>query len=539
MSPTRVCIWTLLGVCWASSAFAQSAVTPVHTNKSRFAIPFRSDPAEIQRLGSREVRLFVSVDAGQRWHRVQSAAPATGRFTVRAPKDGRYWFAVRTIDSEGRQHPETELSPELEVVVDTQPPALSLQLKEPAPGQVELVWDATDSHVDPTTLQLESRQKGGKTWKRVFVAQTAAGRTSWDVPAGGIVEVRGRIADKGGNVAVAQDSVRVSPTDTSVPRQKAPGFGGPLVLPNNGSTSMPDRFPRTDSPRTRTKSPDGAAKPDPGFRPARKQPAAAPPDSGRLDQRNVKSVSQTPGNNAGDAKPPEEPGTLPRFPQAPSQAPEQQTERAAPQRVVNSRQFRLNYAVDKVGRSGVDSVELFITPDGGRKWYRYGTDSDRKSPFPVTVPQDGTYGFAIRVRSGVGIADPPPKHGDAPEITIAVDQTPPKLEMLPILQGRGADSNKFLIRWKMSESRPHKQPISISYAETASGPWKTASDWTADGGRYLWTTPGDVPPRLYIRVTARDQCGNTSFVQTPRPIIVDTVKPTAKITTVDAESVER
>ena len=37
---------------------------PVYTNQQRFGIPFQFDAAELSRLGTREVRLYVSVDRG-------------------------------------------------------------------------------------------------------------------------------------------------------------------------------------------------------------------------------------------------------------------------------------------------------------------------------------------------------------------------------------------------------------------------------------------------------------------------------------------
>ncbi|MFQ5732402.1 MAG: hypothetical protein ACE5KM_10680 [Planctomycetaceae bacterium] len=549
MRPLPACVWGLVTIGWAVAAFAQPGTAdPEYTNKVRFAIPFRSDPAEIQRLGSREVRLFVTVDGGVNWHQVQSATPAANRFTVRAPKDGSYWFAVRTIDREGRRHPETELAPELAVVVDTKSPTLSIKLTQPATGRVQLTWEAGDAHLDVSSLLLESRQNGEKHWKRVYVSQAAAGRTSWDATGGGIVEVRGRISDKASNVTVAQDSVRVAAAKTSVPRQDVPDFKDPLAPSKHGPEAMADRFPKLEVPAgggpyfgdagPGTQSPNRRSSDTqtPGTHSSatreEDRPGGRSPNGGPTIARSPRPVQPIH---------PVDPKPLPRFPQFP---PAREIRREPPKpsvpvRIVNRRHFRLNYTLDKIGRSGIDAVELFITTNDGRKWYRYGSDSDRKSPFAVTVPQDGAYGFAIRVRSGVGISDPPPKHGDAPAIKVVVDQTPPKLELLPILQGRGPNSNKFLIRWKMAEAQPAAQPISLSYAETASGPWKTMTGWTADSGRYLWTTPGDVPPRLYIRATARDRGGNISFVQTPRPIIIDTVRPSAKITTIDAEGIER
>ena len=58
---------------------------PVFTNKVRFRIPFRSDPAEMQRLEAREVQLFVSTDRGTRWRMVDKVEPRADHFDFVAP----------------------------------------------------------------------------------------------------------------------------------------------------------------------------------------------------------------------------------------------------------------------------------------------------------------------------------------------------------------------------------------------------------------------------------------------------------------------
>ena len=41
--------------------------------------------------------------------------------------------------------------------------------------------------------------------------------------------------------------------------------------------------------------------------------------------------------------------------------------------------------------------------------------------------------------------------------------------------------------------------------------------------------PAGLPPRVYLKVTARDAAGNVKEVVTRDPILVDLVKPRAKI----------
>ena len=201
-------------------------------------------------------------------------------------------------------------------------------------------------------------------------------------------------------------------------------------------------------------------------------------------------------------------------------------------RLVNSRSFHVGYKLDDVGPSGVASVEIFITEDDGQKWYKYGNDPDRRSPFQVDVPREGTYGFSLRVRNGVGHADPAPRAGQKPLVVIVVDTTPPIANLLQPQQrqGRGNTGNALLLRWQASDEHSAQNPIALSYAQQPHGPWRTIDGWLPNTGSYLWRVhPAAVPPQVFLRLTARDAAGNVTNVVSPRPVIVDLSKPSASI----------
>ncbi|MCA9268596.1 MAG: hypothetical protein KDA41_09005, partial [Planctomycetales bacterium] len=73
----------------------------------------------------------------------------------------------------------------------------------------------------------------------------------------------------------------------------------------------------------------------------------------------------------------------------------------------------------------ISKVELFMTRDAGRTWQPLGEDPDRKSPFHVSVPGEGVYGFRIAVAGRNGLASRPPKTGDRPELWVRVDAGEP------------------------------------------------------------------------------------------------------------------
>lgn len=203
-------------------------------------------------------------------------------------------------------------------------------------------------------------------------------------------------------------------------------------------------------------------------------------------------------------------------------------------RKVQSRQFQIDYQVDDVGPSGIAAVELFVTQNDGEKWYRYGIDEDRQSPFDVDVPADGVYGFTMRVVSGAGLTDPPPQHGQKPDIVIEVDASPPVVQLFPLKQGQGAQSNRILITWQAEDYKLAERPIALSWSPDPEGPWKLITDWLPNTGEYVWTVPQGIPPRLYLRVVARDAIGNMARVDTPQPVLVDMARPSARIVNVES-----
>ena len=467
---------------------------PILTNKTRFRIPYRYDSEEIKRLGAKEIRLFLSVDYGGSWRHILSVTPDTGHFEFEATQDGEYWFAVRTLDGQDQLYPKTEvMDAGLKVIVDTSAPVFNLDLRQLDPGKVSLSWDASDAQLDVTTLRLEYMQPGLSDWQLVAVAPQPSGQTSWSLSEGGVVAVRGSIGDRANNISRSQTQVHVESAAQSVPRPNVPDFSQPIA-------SAPQR-------------PSPVIAPDP-----RDSFISNPSRSfGNTHSADLSSVTRNP---------------------TPTFASQQKATKPRPQsrlrRLVNSTRFQIDYRIDEVGPSGLSRVELFVTQNDGQKWWKYGDDSDMQSPFPVEVPGDGIYGFLLRVHSGVGLAEEPPRPGEKPTIVIGVDQTPPVLQLMPVRQGKGAELNKLMIEWQMADDNPADEPVALYYSSNPNGPWEPVSGWQANTGSYLWSVGTGVPSRIFIQVIARDAAGNVSRAETKQPILVDLTKPSARI--VDVES---
>lgn len=543
-------------------AAATNLPKPIYTSRKAFRIPYQYDPQEIARLGSQEVRLYVSQTRGQNWQAAQKVNPQVGRFDFQAATDGEYWFAVQTVDRNNQLHPGGSVfQPGLIVVVDTTKPSLKIDLKQSEPGRIALQWSIDDVSVDTASIVLEFTQTGMTDWQQLSVKQSANGQTSWAIPNGGLVAVRGRAKDSAGNEVQSQYQIDISPTGSPTPGATTPpgtpDFNAPIAAQQNpllaqtpgqfdfpsGSQSPAIAAPGTNPllgalpPRTGI-PPNGYASnpaiPLPGGSPAQQLPSGSP--------FGPAVTGKTPGAGLGGFPAPGDnapgwqqknvsaiPGTANT-----AQIPAYQPPVPVGHRTVKSRQFNIDYRIDDIGPSGVSTIELFVSQDNGDKWYRYGRDEDHRSPFEVEVPSDGVYGFVMRVVSGAGLTDPAPQPGERPEISIVVDSSPPVVNLFPLQQGQGADANRILITWKAADQKMADRPIALSYAANPNGPWQQISDWLPNTGQYIWHVGQGIPPRLYVRVVARDAAGNLARVDTPQPVLVDLAKPTARI--VDVES---
>jgi len=542
---------TLLVVsCWMGGILSNSTQAaaipsaPVYTSKTQFRIPYHYDKSEIDRLGAREIRLYVSTDRGVSWNHLKSVSPTARKFPFEATQDGEYWFSVRTLDSKNQLHPSGRVfEPGLRVVIDTTPPQLDLDLRQVSPGKVQLVWNAEDRYLDPTKLVLEYSQNGSQNWQRVIVAPHSKGQTTWSISQGGVVAVRGVIKDHANNIGSSQKKIRVvAAASRTVPKavpkakQQLPDFNQPIAqggLPDN-------QFTRTDPKALAPYS--GAGKPlKPGQTEALEShtPLAARqlpsvfPKKGGLDQtpQIEKPIQdQVKGQYVAD-----NPEKRPLYAKNRYPVTEKnwQPER---KQVLNGTQFQIGFQVDEVGPSGIGAVELYITEDNGQKWYKYGEDPDKKSPFHVEVPKDGIYGFALRVRSGVGLADALPKSGEKPDVVIVVDRIAPVVKLNPVKQELSGQANKVTISWEMSDQNLAEKSIAINYSTQPNGPWEPIVGWQEDTGRFTWSVGPGNPSRFYLQVVARDAADNITKAVTPAPIILDLTKPSGRIVDVEVIS---
>jgi hypothetical protein len=478
------------------------------------------------------------------------------------------------------------------IVDTAMPQISGLSAWQRADGAIEILCVASDSNLDPSSLKVEALMDSVGTWQSVPIELADQGQgpggnqqapappaslcAFWRPPAGSRpLAIRATILDLGGNEATFQSSISYGGTGSFFTNQAAPMFPAPTSIP---SEQRPGAGWVSGSAATAAQLPVAAASqhwpaiavdrapfrlftsttslPDDGIT-AYGNPAAGGSTAigeGVIESNEQRVAAQyagavlagesqvAAGAHAGPGVTPLEPfrhASLKRLPAAsPLQAnpaaaapADSQLPQPAPPaqpKLVGSRTFALEYDLDDAGRWGVTNVELWGTRDGGRTWLRYGRDDDLRSPFVVTVDEEGAYGFRIVVESA-GSAAQPPRAGELPELWVAVDLHRPTIELIGLARGTGNLADHLILRWQAVDDNLEPRPISLFYSSRASGPWSAIATHLENTGEYAWRVERHVPERFYLRAETRDAAGNLAAFQTREPIEFDGLAPAVEL----------
>ncbi len=535
------CAWGQLGASGTSGARLPS---PVYWGQDVFLIPYQWS-ARTDQASAQEVILYLSNDQGANWSEVTRARPDVRSFLYRAPRDGEYWFAVRTLDNTGRLWPAGGYEPELRVVVDTKIPQLSKPTATLNPqGQLVATCMASDRNLDRSSVSLSVRHAGTTTWtpiKTTFHPSAAPGmvevRGAWQAPAGvREVIVRAAIKDLADNPAGAASVVAMSASTGPASPAIAQAPAAPRMSPSPYPTTSvsTDPFLATTPFEIPSKhTPEEAAK-----------VAVAPyPTTAPNDQPWPADISATAPLNpaAPNTWIPAQPATPRAGGQAFSNSPFRNASAATPGPslavrpseqellVVNGQQFALDYDLESVGKWGVSRVEVWGTRDGGQTWRAYAQDSDNRSPVNISTPEPGRYGFRILVQGVGSLPVDPPVPGDEPQVWVEVDPQQPTARITSAAQGEGYYGDHLIITWQAEDANLESRPVALFYSAAPSGPWMPIASSLENSGRYAWRLQRHLPKVLYLRIEARDRAGNLAIDQTQQPVALGFSQPAGRI----------
>ncbi|MDX2037977.1 MAG: hypothetical protein SFX72_15120 [Isosphaeraceae bacterium] len=483
----------------------RNPLSPIYHNSRKFRIPFNIDPAERDRI--REVLLVVSEDLGRNWKPISRTTPDKPALAFLAPRDGEYWFAVQTVDDQGRFYPpkSEEIRPRMKVIVDTMPPAISLEPSGRRGRIASVRWEIRDEAIDLDSLILEYQAVGARDWRRIPIRRPMLlGQESWDAGTAEEIRVRASVLDRAKNskdvVIDLPDGTPSSPTPGDI--ERSDGRPSPSSSFASGES---DGLPQFPSRPAAPAAPAAVASDFPapaasgnGFDPFSGRPRGAASESGSAARR--------------DANP------------------------AARRLLVPSPKFALQYAVDDAAPGGPAAVELWVTQDGGRSWSRRGDDPDRASPIAVDLGSEGTFGVKLVALSAANQGDQPPVAGEPPQLIVEVDTTPPVVRLDPVQVGVGPNLGKVAILWNASDLHLAAGSVTISVRPDAPGSaWAPIGPPVDNSGQFIWTLPGNTPPRFHLKVEVADEAGNVGSDETPEgsPVLVDRSKPKSRIIGLD------
>ena len=499
-------------LCCGNGLYAQQTA---HTNKQTFRIPYHIDPQIAAQLKPREVQLYVSSDRGQTWQLSSTSEPTITHFRFKTAIDGEYWFDVRTVDSNNITHPPTTTyKPSLKVIVDSAAPKIELNLTQVDSTKVGVQWSVRDTGLLLNSMVLEYLEPTAVEWQPMGIVASTAGGTMWKFNRTGIAGVRCRVQDKAGNVATAEKKIDLSIVRPQPVVELQPATRPPLAANPSVTTPQGESATVNTNPTVVESSTVNLPMPEPG----RAVPNSIPAPSSSTTTGSA-STKESPDVRSERTVPDTE-----LLPEPPTRK----------HRVVNSNTFRINYKLDGIGPSGVSRIEFFITENDGIKWWKYGDDQDRQAPFQIQVPHDGVYGFAIRASSGAGLAGKAPSPGEKPEVVVEVDTTRPFVQLNPFDPNTAPGKRILEISWTVSDTNLAQRPVGLYFARQKQGPWESISGWVENSGQYTWKIGPEVPTNVFLRIAARDTAGNMTQLETQKPIVVDTARPSARIVDVQA-----
>ena len=570
-------VLTAVACCTANSdgLMAQSRMgsapeddTRVYWPRLDFVIPFN---VELTGQTPREIQLEYSENGGLNWSLYSRGDVRTKQFQFIAQADGEYKFRLKTLDNQGRSfdNPGEPLC----VVVDTNKPTANLMIDIDQRGMMLAEFAISDVALDASSIQL-TYQTESLPQPRDIEFQLSPGRekgswlgtASWSIPNGTRqLAVRLVAKDKAGNTvevnrlpqlprsAALSNSLQLASGKTRDSRtpsandlaQSQPIGTGIAERPKTSSPivavpNVPDARSNGNNANLFGTGPNGVRSTDSVARSdtrASKLPVREMTDEEyeqAVASKNISLVAKR-GDQSLIVRESNEESLKPS---TTSLEIEPKVDRIAGQSTFrnnikplfsSSKTFSLDYSIENEPESPIASVELWGTTDEGQTWQLWGQDPDRASPFDIQVEAEGLFGFRMIIVGANGLASNRPHNGDNADAWIQVDTTKPQAKLISALYGKGQQAGSMIIEYRAADDYFPERPITLSYSEVPSGPWKTIATGVRNNSRYVWPADPSLPATIYLRLEAFDSAGNVGVHLLDTPIDVQGLAPRGRI----------
>mgnify|MGYP000092700416 CR=1 FL=1 len=172
--------------------------------------------------------------------------------------------------------------------------------------------------------------------------------------------------------------------------------------------------------------------------------------------------------------------------------------------------FRVDASTANSRREPIQ-VLLYVSTNRGATWELNSQVEPEKGHFLFRAASDGEFWFLLRTAVRGDQTQPPSK--EMPGLRVIVDTVSPKLDLVA---ERGS-SGQVIVRWRVTESHPKPESLTIQYRLESDKPWQSvAIDRIPDGsggpdyvGEATWWLPLGVE-RVEIRGEVSDMAGNTA-----------------------------
>jgi len=188
--------------------------------------------------------------------------------------------------------------------------------------------------------------------------------------------------------------------------------------------------------------------------------------------------------------------------------------RAAPEPIATRQSlFAIPFQIDEPmdpSRRPVE-VQLYVSADRGASWQLYSKAPPTRRQFVFRAAGDGEFWFLVRTLDQSGQLWP--RENSGPELRVAVDTTPPKLE----LKAHQAGTGQIVTRWQIDESNFDPASLKIQYRTDNDTSWQSvaldrghAASGDARGANEVAWMPPAGSRQIQIRAEVADKAGNPS-----------------------------